>query len=377
MEVNPKPQPAAKTTEDLNCQIIKPPSDVLSTLLAPGADTKAATNTQTTAAQSATETLNNGRSILSSEYRTLMLLARENNLAFTDILRCLNHATIEDGYITAISFEGHKLSSFGFLSHLSRLRALKMTGCEIKDSEPFPHLPHLLKLEIEGSSFSNLAWLQKTPALKRLYLYECQIQQFPERPLLLALEDLTINSCKLKLAGWLKCFPNLRILNLAQNDLQDNLDLPSIPSLKKLNLSQNPIGKSEALENLRNVPNLDELWLTQCELKGKIELPEMPLLKHLKLGSNPIDDISALSRSLPSLTKLNMNDTKISGDPDFSQMPRLESLSVNFNNIVKMTSILNLPCLKELAISKAGLNDVGKAQLNVLRNKPGRPCKVN
>ena len=150
---------------------------------------------------------------------------------------------------------------------------------------------------------------------------------------------------------WLKRFTNLRYLDLSENNLDADNDLietlQAMPKLDVLNLSNNPLFKSNSSQNVSLAPvwhvlnSLGELYLsdTQGTAKNYGSLAALRALQRLDLSNNQLgDDIVALElNKLHVLDILNLSHNGLTQFPG-QYLPRsqLRALNISHNNLTNI-----------------------------------------
>lgn len=237
--------------------------------------------------------------------------------------------------------------SITYLTGLSRLKALRLSGNEDIDDDAMPDINKLTNLKVLMLDFlwisdDGLTQLKDLKKLEELYLAKTLIDDK-------ALQTLTT-------------FPQLKKIRLAQNQISNEglAALAKMPQLVELDLSENSLLSDPGMQHLSGLKAMQKLnlwrvaltdegvkplqgltnmvWLnldnTQVTDAGLKYLKEMHKLEFLHLGSTPVSDagLPALE-SLTSLKELTVTRTAVSADGVKALEKKLPNTKIQLNYI--------------------------------------------
>lgn len=252
---------------------------------------------------------------MEAEIRTL-LGAREDDILYTDALWTITEFTVPAEaetlddlvllpYLKKLTIADHEMDSLAFLSGMTQLEELSLTGCRIPDTE----LPFI-------ASLSNLT-------------------------------RLTLNNCGLSTIANLAEAKNLTYLNLANNTVRHLDVLSGMPYLSEIDLQHNAVSSLGALSGLSGLQKLNVSYNSVTDLSP---LSGCGKLTWLDAGHNSLSNVSSLS-ALTGLTHLNLESNSISDVSPLASCTALQDLDISNNNIQHITALSPLTALENFDFS--------------------------
>lgn len=136
--------------------------------------------------------------------------------------------------------------------------------------------------------------------------------------------------------------------------IKDLTDLADFENLQSLTLNQCIIDSIEGIENLKNLKTFVCVG-TSIDIKPLIESGNDGL-QSLLLTSVAVEDLYALTKAFPNLTRLRLRNAGIEGNVDLGRMNKMVNLDLASNSIEKLT--VHAPELTDLNMSGNKLTDV-------------------
>ena len=189
------------------------------------------------------------KDITSAQLLKLEYLGNEDSKSKITSLRGLEYAV----NLKALSLSGQNVKDIAPLSKLKKLRTITASDNQISDLSPIAGLTSLEMLFINGNKISSLAPLKNSNKLDTLFAAENQIADL--RPLQkLKIEWVILIDNKIQDLTPLKNHPTIAYLSLGDNLIQDIQVLETMPKLKEVSLGGNPLNKQSAqvIQNLED-----------------------------------------------------------------------------------------------------------------------------
>ena len=207
----------------------------------------------------------------------------------------LSHFT----YLESLTIQDYKLDSLSFLSGLTTLRRLDLSGSRFpaENLNMLCTLPDLQDLNLSNCGLSTLAGLENAIELSYLDLSDNSIRNLSPLSSLLRMQELDLSHNAVTDLTQLANMSYLTRLDVSYNSLNSIGPIAPCAKLTCLNASHNALTSVSAVSNLTALTylNLDKNNLTDVDvISGCTELQE------LHLANNSITKISAFN----TLTKL-------------------------------------------------------------------------
>ena len=214
-------------------------------------------------------------------------------------------------------------------------------------------MTHLQTLTVQDRKLENLAFLSNLTKLETLDLSGCR---FPSEELaviavLPQLQNLNLSNCGLSTIADLAGARNLVTLDLSYNTLRNLEVLSPITTLTQLNLCNNAVNDLSYLSGLTNLSTLDISFnavttlepLATCQnltwlnadnntLSGLTTVDKLPLLTYLSVENNGLTDVAILARCT-GLTELSIANNKVSDITMLYTLTKLEIFDFSYNSV--------------------------------------------
>ena len=259
---------------------------------------------------------------MEAEIRSL-IGAREDDILYTDALWTITDftvpadaASLEDltllPYLKKLSISDHTLDSLAFLSGMTQLEELILTGCRIPDTE----LPQIAAL----------------PALTRLTLDDCGLSTIANLAGAVNLTYLNLANNTVRHLDVLSGMPYLSEIDLQHNAVSTLAPLSGLSGLQKLNVSYNSITDLSSITGCQKLTWLDA---GHNSLSGLGSVAALTGLTHLNLEYNKISDVSPLA-ACTALQNLDISNNAIQHITALSPLTALEYFDFSHNNVAAL-----------------------------------------
>lgn len=196
--------------------------------------------------------------------------------------------------------------------------------------------------------------------------------QFLQLPVLKTLK-ITASSQLKKVANFTSSyFPNLVELIISNTGLTTFADSLELPQLEILDLSDNKLSE---LPNLDYLPVLEILLLSGNQITSLEGFSSLQCLTHLCINDNEVEEIPRSVVSLPSLRNLYATNNRIQKITKFPLTSPLNELYLDKNRLLEVECIEELQNLRYLSVSDNLLSDFNNIvkvtsllQLNLSKN---------
>jgi Leucine-rich repeat (LRR) protein len=216
------------------------------------------------------------------------------------------------------------------LEQFHRLEELSVTKHQIRNLQGLGDKPVLKKLILSNNEISSLSGIEACPQLEYL---DVSIN------LLEGLDGLSTLSCLQELYAGHNLLPSADGLNQLQH-------------LHTLSLSGNR--NLQSLSGLADLPALRVLYLRNCRIKDWEKSTGIKKLQSLHCTFYRSEEMSFL-RDLKALQKLDARLSGLQGEPAFSHLEKLVSLTISGTLDTEHMVLGPLPSLAELKISKSNV----------------------
>ena len=217
-------------------------------------------------------------------------------------------------------------------------------------------MPYLQKLTIEKKNLESLSFLSGMTQLQELNLTGCR---FPSDDLsivalLPGLNKLTLNACGLSTIEYLAPAANLSYLDLSNNTIRNLTYLSGMTTLKELYLQHNAVMDLTTLSELTGLKILDISYNSVSSLAPLVACAD---LTDLNARNNSISTVTAVDL-LPNLSYLNLNSNAISDATVLGKCVNLTEIHVAYNQLKNITMFSALTKLDVLDFSHNSVYEV-------------------
>ena len=282
--------------------------------------------------------------------------------------------------LTDISIHSNPISDLSPLSNLSELKVLNLQNIpQIADIRPLTGLKKMESLDLAGTSVTDLAEVTNFPLLQTFRVYGPGLRNIESLARLTALKSLEINYLPLLLTG--DPLPALNysfvsqltsLENLEINDYSSDVNFTFIAPLSKLqrlSVNGNRIQDPTPLSRLTGLKSLNIDFL-QSDTSFLIPLTE---LEYLRIGSSSLSNLNGLSgltklkelvligsenpldmspiTGLKNLQNLSLSNMIFSDLEFLEGLNQLVSFDLSRHQVQDISSLKNLPSLRELSFS--------------------------
>ena len=261
-------------------------------------------------------------------------------------------------YLEKLTVQNYRTDSLSFLTPLSCLRELDLTGCRFPASE-LKYVAGLGKLEwlsLSSCGLSTIADLSGSTSLKYLDLSSNTLRNLEPLIPMTTLQELYLQHNAVTALDALTPLSALQKLDISYNSVKNLAPLSACPSLSWLNASHNSIADIKGLDTF---PAISQLNLGHNLLTNVDILAQCISLTELDISNNSLINIVPLSK-LVNLTKLNCSHNELEELPNFPEESQLSVLDASYNGII---SIYPLRHLQELTYVYLDYNEISSLDI--------------
>lgn len=249
--------------------------------------------------------------------------AEADDKIYTNMLWDIKDFTVPEGavnlqdltylpYAERLTITNHTLDTVDFLTSLSNLKDLNLTGCRFspRDLEIIAGLPNLVRLTIADCGLSTLAGLEQAQYLTYLDMSNNTVRNLEP------LSGLT----------------NLQTLKMSHNALTSLNAISTLTGLTELDVSFNAL---TTLSPLSGCWSMNSLLANNNQINTLDGLAQLSELKILDLYKNQLTDVSVLSGNT-ALVELNFGSNSVSDISSLSTLTNLELFTFSFNQATSL-----------------------------------------
>jgi len=261
--------------------------------------------------------------------------APENASVFVDLSLLPN--------LEKLTIQNHTIESLDFLSSLTSLKTLDLTGCRMPTEalSVLAQLPALTDLTLSDCALSTIAPLMNAPNLTRLDLSHNTIRNLEALAPMSTLVELDLQHNALTDLSVLGSLKGLEKLHIGYNSISDLSPISGCGGLRWLDASNNYLTQ---LGPIASLPLLEYLSVEYNQLTDVSVLGGCTGLTELHIASNTITDIASLS----TLTKLEIFDfssNQVSALPAWPEGCALRTIDGSYNAISSIDVLKNMQSL--------------------------------
>ena len=227
--------------------------------------------------------------------------------AATDDLKLLDH-------LTKLSIHGRNLDSLEFLSTMTALEELDLSGCDLPD---------------------DLSAIATLPALKKLNLSNCSISTISTLSMATGLTHLDVSKNAIGDVSVLTNMPLLSVADLSHNALKDISCVSALPHLTELNISHNLIPSVGSVGVCTLLKKLD---ITSNLVTDLSPLSALTSLTHFYAGYNQLTDVNVLVSCI-GMQELNISHNALTDITALSSLVNLEVFDFSYNDITVLPAL--------------------------------------
>lgn len=277
-------------------------------------------------------------------------------------------------YLKKLTIQNHPFDSLSFLSSLTRLQSLDLTGCSFpsEDLSVIASLPSLTQLTLSECNISSIAGLEGANQLTYLDLGGNTVRNLDSLSAMTGLTELNLQHNAVAGLDALATLPNLEKLNLSFNAVTDISPLVSCMNLRWLDIGNNQVSQ---LITVGNMPQLTYFSAEYNELTDVSPLAACTNLTNLNIGSNSVSDISSL-RTLTKLEVFDFSANQVSRLPDWPDGSALRTVYGSYNAVTNIDILGRMPSISYVYMDYNLITNVDAladcytlVQVNVFGNK--------
>lgn len=305
--------------------------------------------------------------VIEADIRQILGLS-ENETIYTDKLWTITGYTVPDDatscedlakltFLQKLTIHGQQLDSLKFLSSMSDLTYLDLSGCSINtnDLELISALPHLEELNLSSCGISTIAGLAESPKLTYLDASNNTIRNLEALSSIPTLQQVYLQHNAVIDLSSLSALTELSKLDVSYNALESIAPVSSCAKLTWLDVSHNSL---TALDNVGQLAQLTYLAAESNSLTDVSVLSSNSALAELNVSHNSLTDISALS-ALTSLKSLNFSYNEIASLPTWADGSAVESIVGSYNQVYDLSSLKNLKNLTYVTMDYNQITSIG------------------
>ena len=245
-------------------------------------------------------------------------------------------------HLKELTIENRQIPSLSFLSGMTGLEELNITGCRIGEGmSVIGTLPSLKSLSLRDCGLSTIADLSNALLLKTLDLRNNAIGDISHLAGMTALEDLNLSENAVGDLTTLAGLPQLRILNLSHNAISSIVPLTSCAAMAELDISYNSISDISAVGNMSG---LTHFYAGHNAITSLSALAGCTALVELDVSNNAITELSALS-GLAALEDLDFSHNAVAVLPSFPEDSVLNTVNGEHNVLTDVSSMGKMSAL--------------------------------
>ena len=291
-----------------------------------------------------------------------------SNTGITDINHLAQYPSLRK-----VNISHNKLIDLAPLSQLNVLQQLDLSYTNVSTLQALFNMSELQTLKVSGNF--NLSQTELDNVLiQNVRLKELHIADIPFNIIQnmayfsgavpnSELQTLNLANSGLNDLNFIIHFPKIRNLALSGNNIQD-LNMLQNLQLNRLDISNNNLFNSAALESLRGLVALDISNNTGINLPSiNIVLSNNPGLQELGLAGLNLGDLNSLPLRTPqgmpySLKRIDISNTGITFIDRLSEFRGLRIIDVSNNNLFALQGLDFLENVRELNIANTGISDL-------------------
>lgn len=241
-----------------------------------------------------------------------------------------------------LTIADRQIPSLSFLSGMTSLEELNITGCRIGEGmNVIGTLPSLKKLVLNDCGLSTIADLGNALMLQHLDLGNNAIGDISALSGMTALEWLNLSENAVGDLSVLAGLPQMKYLNLSHNAISSIVPLTSCAAVAELDVSYNSISDISAVGNMSG---LTHFYAAHNAITSVGALANCTALVELDVANNALTELSALS-GLGSLRELNFAHNAVSVLPAFPEDSALNTVNGEHNVLTDVSSIGKMSAL--------------------------------
>ncbi len=245
-------------------------------------------------------------------------------------------------YLEKLSLRDHQLTDLSFLSGMTHLKSLDLSGCSIAtDLGILKTLPALEELTMESCSISSLAFLEGAPSLKKLDLSHNAIGNLSMLATIPTLQELNLSDNAVSDLSALSALTELTVLNLSENVLTSIAPIQGCIRLTTLDVSEN---KLTDIAVVRNMTALTTFRAEKNRITDCAPLAVCTELRKLDISNNQLTDITMLS-TLTKLTELDFSYNQAAALPALPGSAALVTVDGSYNQLTTLEPLDKLDAL--------------------------------
>lgn len=278
--------------------------------------------------------------------------------------------------LKTLTIQNQDLATLSWLSSLSWLETLDLTGCSFPADELryAAELPYLNSLTLADCSLSTIAGLSGAQLLTHLDLSRNTIRNLDALAPMATLTELNLQHNAVTDLSILAGLMNLETLDISFNAVTSLEPLASCTRLSSVTAGNNQLTNIYGVENL---PLLTLLSVDYNSITDVSALAACTGLKELNIGSNSITDITALS-TLVNLEVFDFSSNQISQLPDWPNSIPLRTIDGSYNGLTDIDVLAGMGSLTHVYMDYNALTDINAladnyclVQVNVFGNQIG------
>ncbi len=239
-------------------------------------------------------------------------------------------------HMKKLTIEDREIPSLSFLSGMTGLEELTISGCKIGDGMSFiGTLPSLKKLTLSNCGLSTIADLANAQMLTELDLSNNAIGDISVLSGMTALETLDLSENAVTDLSVLAGLPQLSRLDLSHNAVSSIVPLTSCAGITVLDVSYNSLSDISAVKNMTGLTSLSA---AHNSIPSVSVLSVCTELKALDISNNAVTDLSALA-GLVKLADLNFSYNSVAAMPDLPESCALVTVNGEHNVLTDVSPL--------------------------------------
>lgn len=263
-------------------------------------------------------------------------------------------------YLETLVIQDHSIDSLQFLSALTFLSELDLTGSRFSSDNLsiIASVPLLQKLTLADCGLSTIAGLENAANLAYLDLGNNTVRNLEPLTPLVNLKQIDLQHNAVTNLSALSALSNLEKLDVSYNSLTGIAPIASCAKLTWLNVGNN---KLTSLSGVESLSALTYLYASSNQLTDANPAAKCLELQELYVASNKVTNVSGLS-ALIMLETLDISHNQVTELPTWPNAAALRTIDGSYNSITSLSPLKNLQNLSHIYMDYNQITSVAELE---------------